>query len=221
MKADPRWWVEFKRRILRLWFIKATGTALFLFVFFQLYFALLRFPNSTIFEMPTTWIDDSIAFWPPAFYAYASLWVYTALVPALQPSFKALVIYGFGIGSVCIAGLAFFYFLPTKVPFNAVEISTETSLAILRKIDMSGNACPSLHVATAIFTAICLHRILVVIASPRWIRIISWVWCSFIVYSTMGIKQHVFWDVAAGLTLGAIFGFVYVQLTKDVRRNWT
>jgi membrane-associated phospholipid phosphatase len=220
MNRDPSWRVEFRRRILRLWFIKATGTALFLFVFFQLYFALLRFPSSSIFEMPTTWIDDSIAFWPPAFYVYASLWLYTALVPALQPSFKALVIYGFGIGSVCIAGLAIFYYFPTKVPFNAVEISTETSLAILRKIDMSGNACPSLHVATAIFTAICLHRILVAIASPRWMQVASWIWCAFIVYSTMGIKQHVFWDVAAGLALGAIFGFIYVQVTKAFSNTW-
>jgi hypothetical protein len=132
MNTAPPWQVEFKRRILRLWFFKTTGTALFLFVFFQLYFAVLRFPNTAVFEMPSTQFDELIPFWPPAFYAYASLWVYTALVPALQPSFKALVAYGFGIGAVCVTGLGFFYFLPTKVPFNAVELSTESSLAILR-----------------------------------------------------------------------------------------
>jgi membrane-associated phospholipid phosphatase len=212
--ATP-WRVELKRRILRLWFFKATGTALFLFVFFQLYFALLRFPSAAVFEMPTTRLDEFITFWPPAFYAYASLWVYTAIVPALQPSFKALLLYGFGIGAVCVAGLSFFYFLPTKVPFNALELSTDSSLAILRKIDMSGNACPSLHVATAIFTAMCLHRILFAISSPFSIRVVSWVWCALIVYSTMGIKQHVFWDVAAGIALGTVFAFGYLQLTDD------
>jgi membrane-associated phospholipid phosphatase len=219
MNTAPKWQFEFKRRILRLWFIKATGTAFFLVVFFQLYFALLRFPSATVFEMPITKLDELVTFWPPAFYAYASLWVYTALVPALQPSFKALVVYGFGIGAVCLTGLSFFYFLPTKVPFNALELSTESSLAILRKIDMSGNACPSLHVATAIFTAMCLHRILFAIGSPSWIRLVSWVWCALIVYSTMGIKQHVFWDVAAGIALGAIFAFVYLQLTDNLPKN--
>ncbi len=219
MNTAPTWQLEFKRRILRLWFVKATGTAFFLVVFFQLYFALLRFPSAAVFEMPITKLDELITFWPPAFYAYASLWLYTALVPALQPSFKALVVYGFGIGAVCVTGLSFFYFLPTKVPFNALELSTESSLAILRKIDMSGNACPSLHVATAIFTALCLHRILFAIGSPSWIRKVSWVWCALIVYSTMGIKQHVFWDVAAGIALGAIFAFVYFQLTDDLPKN--
>jgi membrane-associated phospholipid phosphatase len=217
MNSAAKWQIEFKRRMLRLWFLKAAGTTLFLFVFFQLYFALLRFPSAAVFAMPTIWLDDFITFWPPAFYAYASLWVYTALVPALQPSFRALIAYGIGIGAVCVTGLTFFYFLPTKVPFNALELSTESSLAILRKIDMSGNACPSLHVATAIFTAMCLHRILLIIGSPKWLRIISWVWCALIVYSTMGIKQHVFWDVAAGLALGSIFGALYLLLTKDSR----
>jgi membrane-associated phospholipid phosphatase len=219
MTTAAPWQVELKRRILRLWFLKATGTALFLFVFFQLYFALLRFPSAAIFEMPTTKLDDLVSFWPPAFYAYASLWVYTALVPALQPSFKALIVYGFGIGAVCVTGLSFFYFLPTKVPFNSLERSTESSLAILRKIDMSGNACPSLHVATAIFTAICLHRILLAIDSPSWIRVVSWVWCALIVYSTMGIKQHVFWDVAAGIALGMIFAFGYLQITDEAGKR--
>jgi membrane-associated phospholipid phosphatase len=217
MSTAQKWQVEFKRRILQLWFLKASGTAFFLFIFFQLYFAVLRFPSAAPFEMPTIWLDELITFWPPAFYAYASLWVYTALVPALQLSFKELIAYGFGIGAVCVTGLTFFYFLPTKVPFNAVELSTESSLAILRKIDMSGNACPSLHVATAIFTAMCLHRILLTIGSPAWLRSISWVWCTLIVYSTMGIKQHVFWDVAAGLVLGVIWGAIYLQLTKDAR----
>jgi membrane-associated phospholipid phosphatase len=217
MNTAPTWQAKIKRRFLQLWFFKACGTALFLFVFFQLYFAVLRFPNTTVFEMPTTWLDELVIFWPPAFYAYASLWVYTALVPALQPSFKALIVYGFGIGAVCLSGLSLFYLLPTKVPFNAVELSTESSLAILRKIDMSGNACPSLHVATAIFTAMCLHRVLVTVSSPTWLCIASWVWCALIVYSTMGIKQHVFWDVAAGLALGIVFGLIYLQFTKDAR----
>jgi membrane-associated phospholipid phosphatase len=218
MSIDHRWLQEIKRRFLRLWFIKATGTALFLVCFFQAYFALLRLPGSTAIEMPITWLDDIIVFWPPAFYVYASLWVYTALVPALQPSFKALVGYGIGIGTVCLTGLSFFYFFPTKVPFSAIETSTEGSLTILRKIDMSGNACPSLHVATAMFTAICLHYLLLKVRSPAWLRIGSWVWCALIVYSTMAIKQHVVWDVAAGLALGIFFGLIYPHFDRSWQR---
>ncbi len=214
MNINLLWKTEFKHRIMRLWFIKAAGTALFLVVFFQLYFALLRSPSSTVIEMPTIWLDDAIPFWPPAFYVYASLWVYTALVPALQASFKALVVYGFGIGGVCITGLSFFYLLPTKVPFSAVELSTENSLAILRKIDLSGNACPSLHVATAIFTGMCLHQLFLKIQAPQWIRSGNLAWCVLIIYSTLAIKQHVVWDVVAGLALGGIFGLLYPRFER-------
>jgi membrane-associated phospholipid phosphatase len=216
MNVDYSWLLEIKRRIMRLWFFKASGTAFFLFVFFQLYFAVLRFPRTIVTPMPTTWLDDMIVFWPPAFYVYASLWVYTALVPALQPSFKALVVYGFGIGGVCLTGLSFFYFFPTKVPFNAVELSTDSTLQILRKIDMSGNACPSLHVATAIFTAMCLHQLLVKVRTPKWLVLGNWIWCVVIIYSTMAIKQHVVWDVVAGIALGGIFGLLY----PNFERSW-
>jgi membrane-associated phospholipid phosphatase len=208
------WQLEIKRRVQRVWFLKATANALFLYVFFHLYFALLQFPRSAIIAMPTTWLDDSISFWPPAFYIYASLWVYTALVPALQPSFKALVCYGLAIGTVCLAGLVFFYFLPTKVPFKALELSTDSSLDILRKIDLAGNACPSLHVATAILTAMCLHQILLTIRAPGWLKLSNWLWCIVIVYSTMAIKQHVVWDVLAGLALGGIFGLIYPRFER-------
>jgi membrane-associated phospholipid phosphatase len=203
------WPLEIKRRVIRIWYLKAIANAVFLYVFFHLYFALLEFPRSAVIAMPTTWLDDSIAFWPSAFYMYASLWVYTALVPALQPSFKALLCYGSAIGAVCLTGLVFFYFLPTKVPFKAVELSTDSSLDILRKIDMAGNACPSLHVATAILTAMCLRQILLQVRAPGWLRLSNWLWCIVIVYSTMAIKQHVVWDVVAGLMLGGIFGLIY------------
>jgi PAP2 superfamily len=208
------WPLEIKRRVMRVWFLKATANVLFLYAFFHLYFALLQFPRSTVLVMPTTWLDDSIIFWPSAFYIYVSLWVYTALVPALQPSFKALLCYGTAIGAVCLSGLIFFYFLPTKVPFKAVELSTDGSLGILRKIDMAGNACPSLHVATAIFTAMCLHHILINIRAPGWLRISNWLWCMVIIYSTMAIKQHVVWDVVAGLALGGIYGLIYPHFER-------
>jgi membrane-associated phospholipid phosphatase len=207
--VGSHWPKKLKERLIRLWFFKATGTALFLVLFFQVYFALLHLVGVTAIVMPTTWLDDAIVFWPPAFYIYASLWVYTALAPALQPTFKALVGYGLGIASVCLTGLSFFYFLPTKVPFSAVEMSTESSLAILRKIDMSGNACPSLHVATALFTCMYLHRLLKNVRTPKWLQTGNWIWCALIVYSTMSIKQHVVWDVVAGLGLGGIFGLIY------------
>jgi membrane-associated phospholipid phosphatase len=206
------WLSECRRRFFNNWFFKSTGTATFLVIFFYAYFELLRSPIYPVVKMPLTPLDASVPFWPPAFYLYASLWVYTALVPALQPSFIRLFAYGWGIGAVCVAGLTVFLFFPTAVPFTSADGFTDPSLALLNRLDLAGNACPSLHVATALFSAIAMHRILTEVRAPIWVTRFSWIWCALIIYSTMAIKQHVLIDVVAGLLLGLTFGVVYSKL---------
>jgi membrane-associated phospholipid phosphatase len=41
--------------------------------------------------------------------------------------------------------------------------------------------------------------------SPLLLRLLNAAWFAVIVYSTLAIKQHVVWDVAAGALLGLIF----------------
>jgi membrane-associated phospholipid phosphatase len=74
----------------------------------------------------------------------------------------------------------------------------------LKNLDAGGNACPSLHVATAVFSGIWLHRLLRRFGAPSWMPVINGVWCAGIVYSTIAIRQHVALDVLAGLALGLL-----------------
>ena len=209
-----RWYAQCAERLMHLWFLKAAGTAAFMGIFFYSYFAVLRSPLVLVTVMPITRIDEWMAFWPPAFYLYASLWVYTALVPALQPTLLRLVAYGGGIGALCLSGLLIFAFFPTTVPYVFSDWFIDPSLTLLRRLDAPGNAWPSLHVATAIFTAMCLHRLLRGLGCPRWAKAANWAWCVLIIYSTMAIKQHVLWDVLAGIVLGLLFGGLYLKFEK-------
>ena len=209
--SPPSWYALGAERLMHLWFFKATGTALFMALFFYSYFEVLHSPIGVVTLMPLTWVDDWVAFWPPAFYLYASLWVYTSLVPALQPSLMKLVAYGCGIGSLCLSGLVIFSFFPTAVPYEFSTWFTDPSLSLLRRLDLAGNACPSLHVATAVFTAMAMHQLMGELEAPIWVKRANWLWCTLIVYSTMAIKQHVLWDVLAGLALGLFFGWLYSQ----------
>lgn len=205
------WQKECWRRLLHRWYFKSIATASFMAAFFYAYFAILHSPLYPVTIMGTTRLDDWIPFWPSAFYMYASLWVYTSLVPALQPNISRLFIYGFGIGFLCLTGLVIFVFFPTAVPYASADWFNDPALVILRELDMTGNAFPSLHVASALFTAICLHRQLMSIGCPTWLKMTSWVWCACIVYSTLAIKQHVVWDALAGLLLGIIVALIYVK----------
>jgi membrane-associated phospholipid phosphatase len=76
--------------------------------------------------------------------------------------------------------------------------------AVLKGLDASGNACPSMHVAASVFTGFWMDRLLQAMAAPRWTRWLLAGWCVAIVYSTLAVKQHVLLDVIAGGAWGGI-----------------
>ena len=75
--------------------------------------------------------------------------------------------------------------------------------AVLQGIDKAGNACPSLHVATAAFSAVWLHRILCQMGEGRIAKGVNMAWGIAIILSTITTRQHVFLDLVAGVALPA------------------
>lgn len=194
----------------RLWWLKAPGSALFIWVFFEAYFFLLRYPHAQVTTMPMTWLDAAIPMQGWAWVPYLSLWFYTCLPPALLPNLRQLLYYGLSVGSVCLLGLLVFYFWPTAVP--AFERPPGTGLALLEGVDTAGNAFPSLHVAIAVFSLLWLDRQLSSVHAGRAWRIGNWAWCLLIAYSTVATKQHVALDVLGGVLLGGLGGWLSLQL---------
>ena len=194
--------------------LKTVGISLFISIFFIGYFHLLRYPAFTPFAMPLTALDLAIPFQPSAIVAYLSLWVYVGVAPGLQDNLRALVVYGLWAALLCGVGLASFYFLPTTVPprwWGDVDPQRHPAFALLQGIDAAGNACPSMHVATAVFTAVRLHHLLRQLATPAALRVASLGWCALIVYSTLAIKQHVVLDVLVGALLGLTVALVSLR----------
>lgn len=200
------------RLFWRLWWLKAPGTALFIWFFFEAYFFLLRYPHAQVSTMPLTWVDTAIPMQGWAWVPYLSLWFYTGLPPALTPNFRQLLYYGVSVGSTCLLGLVCFYLWPTIVP--AFERPVGSGLALLEGIDTAGNACPSLHVAIAVFSAIWLHaQLRAVLAGRAWL-LTNWAWCVVIAYSTLATKQHVVLDMLGGVLLGTLGGLVSLGLYR-------
>jgi membrane-associated phospholipid phosphatase len=205
---------------LRAWvWLKVPGTLVFMWLFFVGYFHLLRHPAQAAFEMPLTAIDRWVDFQPWALWPYVSLWVYVVLPPALMPNARELIRYGWWIGGLCIAGLACFYLWPTAVPLSAADFAAPASFDLMRGVDAAGNACPSLHVATAAYSALWLERMLRDLAAPRWLRAASACWFVLIVWSTLAVKQHVWWDVAAGLLLAVAVAVPSLHWRGGARRG--
>jgi membrane-associated phospholipid phosphatase len=212
MSHPPPWTDELRLRMRRYFVIKTLGITAFTWLFFIGYFYLLRNPAYPVTLMPLTAIDHLIPLQPPFLIAYFSLWLYIGFAPALQLSFVELIAYGAWITALCLTGLALFYFWPTAVPARAPDATGFPGFALLHGVDAAGNACPSMHVAAAIFSAIWIDHLLRQMRAPRWLRTTNAVWFVAIAYSTMAIKQHVLLDVVAGALLGAAFALPSLRL---------
>jgi membrane-associated phospholipid phosphatase len=205
------WRPELALRMRRLFLLKLFGTSGVIGVFFAAYFEVLRNPAHPVFMMPLTAIDHLVPFQPPMLYAYLSLWVYVGLAPGLLLTVRELLVYALWAIGLALAGLGLFYWWPTAVPPLPMGVSELAGFQTLRGMDASGNACPSLHVAFAVFSALGLGRLLRELGAGRVARTLNLLWGLGILYSTMATRQHVFLDVVAGAALGALVGVAHLR----------
>ncbi|MDP3821509.1 MAG: phosphatase PAP2 family protein [Burkholderiales bacterium] len=192
-------------RMRRHFALKLVGTTAFTWVFFIGYFHLLRNPVYPVVVMPLTALDHLVPFQPHTLGIYLSLWFYVGIAPGLQLTFIELIAYGAWIGALCLTGLGIFYFWPTEIPLLMPHMAGFAGFDLLRGVDAAGNACPSMHVAVAMFSAIWIDTLLRLSHTPAWPRLINAAWFVAIAYSTLAIKQHVVLDVLAGALLGIAF----------------
>jgi membrane-associated phospholipid phosphatase len=200
--VESSWRREVVTRWRAHWRAKAVGIPAFIALFFVGYFFTLRSPLFPAVTMPVTALDRAVGFHPVALFLYLSLWPYIVLVPALIADGAELRSYAWAAAALALAGLALFFLWPTAVPNPGIDWSRFPAFAGLKAIDASGNACPSLHVAFAVFSALWLNRLLREIGDRGALRVLSAGWGLGILYSVLATKQHVAVDLAAGAALG-------------------
>ena len=198
-------------RLLTWWPAKMIGTTLGMAAFFVVYFWLLRHPLHPPTAVPLTVVDRLVGFCPETLPLYLSLWFYVSLAPALLNDRRELISYGLAAVALSVIGLGIFFLWPTAVPPPEIDWSQHPSLAWLKSVDAAGNACPSLHVAFAVFTAVWLERIGRQMGAGRPVRALNWLWCLGILYSTIATRQHVSLDVLAGAVLGATVAAIHLR----------
>jgi membrane-associated phospholipid phosphatase len=214
------WQRQLSGRLRTLWLFKMLTTTGGIAVFFYAYFLVMRHPLSSVSVMPLTAIDELVGFWPPSFFLYATLWAYIALGTALARDFRELAAFGAASLAMIVVGLGVFMLAPTRIPDFAIDWTQYPSLAFLKKVDVSGNACPSLHAAFAVFTAVVVHRQLTAVRAGRALLVLNLLWCLGILYSTIATRQHVALDVIAGIVLAGAASIVYAGASRMPERAW-
>jgi len=212
------WLNEVGARMRTFWPAKLFGTLLGMTAFFAVYFWLLRHPRYPLTVVPLTAVDRLIGFQSRAVFLYLSLWLYVSLAPALLIDRLELVSYGLAAAALSGIGFVVFLFWPTAVMRPDVGWPQSSAFAFLESVDASGNACPSMHVAFAVFTAVWFERLLRQMGAGRLVWVLNWLWCLGILYSTVAIRQHVVLDVLAGAVLGAAVAAVPMRLLRTHER---
>ena len=202
LTREASWLQQAAFRIKTHWLLIMLGTAGYITLFMVGYFCLLRHPVFPVKIMTLTSLDRLIGFQPWSIVLYASLWPYISLVPMLLHTRRELVPYLSAVTVLSLTGFAIFFFWPTAIPEPDIDWAQYPSIAFLKSVDASGNACPSLHVAFAVLTGIWLHRLLKQMGVPVILRVFNGCWCAGIVYSALVTKQHVALDMEMGAVLG-------------------
>jgi hypothetical protein len=210
--GSPAWRSELARRLCALWHIKLLATSLGITAFLMAYFWVLRHPLFPVTVMPLTALDHAIGFHPESMPLYLSLWGYISFGPAMLSSARNLAKFGAVTLGLSLAGLSIFLLWPTAVAPFPIDWTLHPSMVFLKNLDLAGNACPSMHVAFAVFTAIWLQRVLREMKAARALRWLNWLWCAGIVYSTVATLQHVVLDVLGGAALGSVFAAMLLHV---------
>jgi membrane-associated phospholipid phosphatase len=198
-------------RLKAHWRFKLIAGAAMASSFFAAYFLLLYFPLFHVTEMPTTAIDRLIGLSPNTLLIYATLWFYVPLSSWLLEDKQELIAYSAALCGIGTVGLAVFFFFPTSVPRPNVDLTAYPGFQLLVAIDEPRNVFPSLHAAFAVFTAICLDRLLRRLGARGLIRGLNWCLCLSILYSTLATKQHLVVDLIAGTVLGVAWAWLYLR----------
>lgn len=215
------WKADLRERFWRYLPLKFIGVSAFMGVFFIGYFHTLHNPAYPVLPMPLTALDRLIPFQPQALAVYLSLWVYVGIAPGLMLTLREMLVYAGWAALLCLAGLTCFHFWPTAVPPRTMDLSGLAGFTLLQGVDASGNACPSLHVASAMFTAIWVERLLRIVQAPAALRALNALWFVAIAYATVAVRQHVVLDVAGGIVLGGAFAALSMRWNAGLGRRLT
>lgn len=165
------------------------------------YWLLQRFPVFAVTSVPSGPIDRLIPFSPAWAWVYLSIYLLMPLAPLFMNHRRTLLRYALGILMIGASADLVFFLWPTCCPRPPLG-DAGFPYRQLVALDLPLHAFPSLHAAFAVFSTLCLQRILGELPGFNLWRAGFWLWTTAILFATLLTKQHVLIDIIAGSGLG-------------------
>lgn len=160
--------------------------------------------------LPWTALDAAVPFVPLTFWIYVSDYLLVASAFLLVRTWREARQFALAYLALLLVGSSIHLAWPTVFPRESFPISgddlTSRAFVFLRQIDLPTSCLPSMHVAGSYLAAFSLWR------RPRYLFTVWTSWATAVAISTLTVKQHYAIDVAAGLTLAALFWVAFFLL---------
>jgi membrane-associated phospholipid phosphatase len=171
------------------------------------YYLLQHYVFYPVTVMPPGPVDHWIPFNEHTVWLYLSLFLLQPIAP--MHMVRASELCRYALGGAAMSGIAdvVFFFWPTAIMRPEVA-GTNAIYQHLTALVTPLNACPSLHAAMAVYSALCGEQLWRGTRRAwRW-RSGIWLWALGIIYATLSTKEHVFTDAVAGSMLGLVIYLV-------------
>jgi membrane-associated phospholipid phosphatase len=168
---------------------------------------------------PTRLVESALDGWIP--FLPWTVWIYVSdylllTLAILLSSDRRRSEAAYGLLLAALIGFVIFTLWPTGIIRSSPSFEGVTGLLwkLIYAIDTTTNAFPSLHVANTCIAARALYG-----KGGAW-RVVTPIWASAVILSTLTTKQHYFVDVPAGILVGLVciavtrFGFTYRELGR-------
>jgi membrane-associated phospholipid phosphatase len=148
---------------------------------------------------------------------FDSVWIYHSwlflpiAVAFFMTHWEMLKRFAWGMFAVNAVSFLVFLCMPTEAP-RPTDLADAPLLYLWTiQMDQPTNACPSLHASVTMLSTIFAMVVLGRFRSAWVWRGLVLLWAGGILWSTLATRQHVFIDIAAGSTLGAIVAFIALR----------
>jgi hypothetical protein len=176
-----------------------------------LYLPVNRYPLFAPRELPLTWIDRVIPFWPVTGWIYLGTFAFLVWAFVSTRDHERLTRFLYACTFVQVAAALCFYFYPITFPRYLYPVLGDTAplnaavTAFQRGIDAPTNCLPSLHVTTDLLCVVLIGR------RRRLAFRLSVPLAIVLSLSILTFKQHYFIDAVAGLALGLLAYIIFFR----------